>query len=251
MSQSSVKAVTFDLWDTLLVDDSDEPKRAAKGLRSKPDERRALVCEFLSRHEPVEREHVDVAYDVTDAAFRQVWYGQSITWEVKVRLQVLLSGLGRTLPASEFDELVKLHEEMELQVRPDLAPGVVDVLDALHGKYPLGVISDAIFSPGRVLARLLKSYDIEHFFDAFAFSDEVGCSKPTPLIFENTALKLNVEPGDIVHVGDREQKDVQGPHAVGARAVLCTVVRDRGSSETRAEAICSSFTDLPQILEEL
>ena len=38
-----VKAVTFDFWDTIVIDDSDEPKRAKRGLRSKPDERRHLL----------------------------------------------------------------------------------------------------------------------------------------------------------------------------------------------------------------
>ena len=43
-----IKAVTFDLWDTMVVDESDEPKRAAQGLRSKRDERRHLVWEALN-----------------------------------------------------------------------------------------------------------------------------------------------------------------------------------------------------------
>ena len=28
-----IKAVTFDLWDTVIHDESDEPNRAAQGLR--------------------------------------------------------------------------------------------------------------------------------------------------------------------------------------------------------------------------
>ncbi len=251
MSLSSVTAITFDLWDTLLVDDSDEPKRAANGLLPKKDARRALVFEFLNRHEPVAKAQVDVAFDVVDAAFNNVWYQQNVTWQVKVRLAVLLNGLGRTLPKTEFGELTKLLEEMELEVQPDLAPGVAEVLNRLHGKYRLGVISDAIFSPGRVLKQLLESYDIAHFFDAFAFSDEVGCSKPTPLIFKDAAQKLNVDPSGIVHIGDREQKDVKGAHQVGAKAVFCTVVKDRGSASTQAEAICANYVDLPRILEDL
>ena len=27
-----IQAVTFDFWDTLVIDDSDEPARAARGL---------------------------------------------------------------------------------------------------------------------------------------------------------------------------------------------------------------------------
>ena len=50
-----IKAVTFDLWDTIVHDDSDEPKRKAKGLRSKKAERRHLLWEALNRRPPSAR----------------------------------------------------------------------------------------------------------------------------------------------------------------------------------------------------
>jgi putative hydrolase of the HAD superfamily len=239
------------LWDTVLIDDSDEPKRAAQGLESKPLARRSLVRQFLARHEPISAEHIDLAYNTVDAAFRQVWYGQNVTWTVRQRLSVLLDGLGRRLPEQEFDELVRLHEDMELAVRPDLALGAAEALETLHGKCRLGVISDAIFSPGRALRQLLAHYDLLKLFDAFVFSDEIGCAKPDARVFEAAAGDLGVELREIVHIGDREPKDIEGPHAVGARAVLCTVVKDRGSEDTKADAICSDFSDLPAILERL
>jgi len=251
MSRAAIRAVTFDLWDTVLIDDSDEPKRAAQGLESKPLARRNLVRQFLARHEPISAEQVALAYNTVDAAFRQVWYGQNVTWTVRQRLSVLLDGLGRHLPQREFDELIRLHEEMELAVRPDLAVGAAEVLQNLRSKYRLGVISDAIFSPGRALRQLLEHYDLLKFFDAFVFSDEIGCAKPDARVFEAAAVDLGVEAGGIVHIGDREPKDVEGPHVVGARAVLCTVVKDRGSENTKADAICRDFSDLPAILESL
>ena len=64
-----IKAISFDLWDTVIHDDSDEPKRAAQGLRSKKDERRYLVWDALNRIEPIPCETVAIAYDVADAAF--------------------------------------------------------------------------------------------------------------------------------------------------------------------------------------
>ena len=127
MGRAVIRAITFDLWDTVLIDDSDEPKRAAQGLASKPDARRNLVCQFLARHKPISAEQVDLAYNTVDAAFRQVWYGQNVTWTVRQRLSVLLDGLGRHLCQAQFDELARLHEEMELEVRPDLAVGAVAV----------------------------------------------------------------------------------------------------------------------------
>jgi putative hydrolase of the HAD superfamily len=251
MAKAVIRAITFDLWDTVFVYDSDEPKRAAQGLASKQVERCNLVQEFLERHEPIAREMVELAYSTTNAAFHQTWYSQNITWTVRERLSVLLKGLGRDLPEAESNELVRLHEEMELAVRPDLAPGVAEALATLHGKYRIGVVSDVIFSPGRTLRKLLADYDILKFFGAFAFSDEVGCAKPSAALFEAAATGLGVELKDIVHIGDRESKDVEGAHAVGARAILCTAVKDRGSENSKADAICSSFVDLPAILEKL
>ena len=251
MDKAAIKAITFDLWDTVFIDDSDEPKRKAQGFAPKPVERRNLVQQFLDHHEPISRDLIDLAYDTTDAAFRQVWYGQNVTWTVSQRLSVLLKGLKRNLPEPEFDELVRLHEEMELLVRPDLASDVAEALSSLQGKYKMGVISDAIFSPGRALRQLLADYDIQKYFTSFIFSDEIGCAKPNAAVFEAAAEGLGVKSGEIVHIGDRELKDIDGPHAVGARAVLCTVVKDRCSENTTADAICSNFTDLPTILNKL
>ena len=239
------------MWDTVFIDDSDEPKRAVQGLLPKPAERRRLVHQFLERHEPIPIEHVELAYNTVDAAFHHVWYSQNITWTVRERLSVLLKALKRDLPETEFDELILLHEEMELVVRPNLAAGVAEAIGNLHGKYRIGVISDAIFSPGRALRKLLAHYDILKFFDAFVFSDEIGCSKPNVALFKAAAEALDVKPCEIVHIGDRELKDIKGPHDVGARAVLCTVVKDRSSKNTRADAVCSDFLALPDILEKL
>ena len=36
MAEARIRAITFDLWDTVFVDDSDEPKRADEGLAAKP-----------------------------------------------------------------------------------------------------------------------------------------------------------------------------------------------------------------------
>ncbi|MFH2131726.1 MAG: HAD family hydrolase [bacterium] len=251
MSQPKIKAVTFDLWDTVFIDDSDEPKRKAQNLNPKPIERRNLVESFLNRHQPIRRELVDLAYRTTDAAFRQVWYGQNVTWTVHERLSVLMKGLERELPAAEMAELVRLHEEMELTIQPDLAANIGTALAGLHGKYKLGVISDTIFSPGRVLKEILASYDLLKYFDYFVFSDEIGCAKPNPLVFEDVARGLGVELTEIAHVGDRREKDIDGPHAVGARGIYTTVVMNRGVDNCNADAICDNYLNLVEIVDRL
>ena len=243
-----IRVVTFDLWDTVFIDDSDEPKRLRQGLPSKPIERRELVHRFLSRHAPTDRGLVDCAYDTADSAFRYVWRHQHVTWPVEVRLQVVLAGLKRDLPEDEFKELVRLHEEMELRVRPDLVPGVAEALGTLRRQFSLAVVSDAIFTPGRALRELLAGYGLGNCFSAFAFSDEVGRSKPAPEMFRRAAELTGCHLEEIVHVGDREHNDIAGAKDAGCRAVLFAGVVDRDSANTRADAVCRDFAELPAII---
>jgi putative hydrolase of the HAD superfamily len=252
MGTQKIQVITFDLWDTVFIDDSDEPKRARQHLSPKPIERRNLVERALQESgNPIARNLIDIAYDTTDVAFYQVWYGQHLTWTVAERLSVLLKGLGRELAPDQFDELVRLHEDMELDPVPDLAPHIAAILAQLQGQYRLAVISDAIFTPGRGLRRLLAHYDLLQYFDAFAFSDELGCSKPCTRMFQAISESLNIPLESIVHIGDREQKDVAGVQAVGAQAIFTTVVKDRGGEQTQAQALCSDYLTLPALLEKL
>ena len=118
-------------------------------------------------------------------------------------------------------------------------------------RYALAVVSDAIFSPGRALRDLLKNHDLLGYFDAFVFSDEVGCSKPQAPMFRIAAEALGIDLSEIVHIGDRDQNDVKGPQALGARAVLFTAVKDRGKDTTTADAVCEKYEDLPGIIASL
>ena len=253
MIQPRIRAISFDLWDTLFVDDSDEPKRKEQGLPDKATARRTLVHEALCRHADIERLRVDAAYDAVDAAFRKVWDQQHVTWTVRDRLTVLLNSLGRELPPDELAELIRAHEEMELEVSPDLIPGVKQALDELHeAGFRLGVISDTVFSPGRTLRVLLEREGLLGLFDALVFSDEVLRSKPDPAVVLRACDALGVAPQELVHVGDRAEKDVSGPHAVGARAILCAAGRDRhGAQPTGAEGRFDDYAQLPALINEL
>jgi putative hydrolase of the HAD superfamily len=246
-----IGAITFDLWDTVLIDDSDEPKRATAGLAPKARARRALVAEALQQHGPIDRRLIDCAYDTADAAFRRVWYGQHVTWSVAERLDVVLSGLDRALPADQRAALIERHERMELEICPDLVAGAGDFIAHQAQRRPLVVISDAIFSPGWALRELLRHHGLEQHFCGFVFSDEFGAAKPQPSLFHRAAELAGVPVEQLLHIGDREAKDVAGARGVGARAVLFTAVRDRSEGRTRADAVCNSYAQLAEILAEI
>ena len=246
-----IHAVSFDLWDTIIHDDSDEPKRAVAGLPPKREVRRALVRDALAAHDPVAAEVADAAYDAADTAFTKVWHEQHVTWTVADRLSVVLGGLGRELPGEVLADVVARIEVMELDVMPDPVPGIADAIEALAARHPLAVVSDAIHSPGRCLREWLERHRLLHHFGAFAFSDEVGRSKPHPDMFMRAAAGLGVEVGEMLHIGDREHNDVRGPHALGMKAILFTATRDRDRAGTTADAVCERAADLPAVVERL
>jgi putative hydrolase of the HAD superfamily len=246
-----IKAVTFDLWDTIVYDDSDEPKRAAQGLRSKREERRHLVWQALERLGSIDPATVATAYDVADAAFNKVWHHQHITWMIAERLQVVLDGLGRSLPEADFEAVVEAHEVMEVEIYPEAIEGVREALAALSERYKLCVVSDTIVTPGTGLRALLGKHDLLDYFSGFAFSDEVGRSKPHRAMFESAARQLGVEFFQMVHVGDRDHNDVKGPQALGAKAILFTASRDTDKDNTTADAICERHADLPATVDRL
>jgi HAD superfamily hydrolase (TIGR01549 family) len=246
-----IKAITFDLWDTVFIDDTDEPKRKAAGKPTKAVERRELVKQFIDKHRPISQEIVNAAYNAQDAAFRKAWHDQHVTWSVNERLEIVLKGLNVTLPKDEMAELVRLHEVMELEFSPNFVPGVHEAIKSLSEKYKLGVISDAIFSPGRSLRKLLEDEGLLKYFSTFAFSDEVGCSKPAECMFNSAKEGLGVEFSEIVHIGDREHNDILGPEKMGMKSILCLAALNRGSDPNRADAWFENYSELPNIVDSL
>ncbi|HXF64219.1 MAG TPA: HAD family hydrolase [Caldilineaceae bacterium] len=254
-----VAAITFDFWDTIAVDDSDEPKRAALGLPTKAEARvRLFVDRIVARYPHITRAQAAEAFHRANLHFRDVWQNGHQTPGVPARLYDAYAYLGlRPGPgeyarlAREVDELVREIETMEIRIPPDFAPGVHDTLPLLAQDYKLGIISDTIHTHGRGLRHLLQSQGLLQYFSYFVFSDEIGAAKPSPRVFRQAALGLGLPPHQIVHIGDRESNDVAGPLAVGMSAILFTGIVDRGSSRTRAHAVCRNFRDLPALVRRL
>ena len=98
----------------------------------------------------------------------------------------------------------------------------------------------------------MKGEGLLQYFDHFVFSDEIGNSKPQPIVFESAITNFGVKPNELIHIGDREHNDILGPKNVGMRALLCTAAIDRGGSEnTQADAIFSDYKELPSIIKSM
>jgi putative hydrolase of the HAD superfamily len=251
-----IEAITFDFWDTIAVDDSDEPKRRRLGLPSKAEARVQLFVEHIAAHYPhISPAGAAEAYRSANERFRHDWHMQQRTPSVRQRIGYAYDCLGiRSAPGGyaqllrEIDTLARTIETMEVRIAPDFTPQVHWALQTLAKEYQLGIISDAIHTTGRGIRHLLYQHGLGHYFRFMIFSDEVGASKPSPKVFRYASQALGLPPEKFVHVGDRESNDILGPLAVGMRSILFTGVVDRGSERTRATAICRQFADLPDIV---
>ena len=50
-------------------------------------------------------------------------------------------------------------------------------------------------------------------------SEDVGSYKPMPDIFNETLSRLDMDPSEVLYVGDRQYEDVEGPMSIGMKAV--------------------------------
>jgi len=254
-----IEAITFDFWDTLAVDDSDELKRAQLGLPSKADARLELFADHIGRYYPaIAPQRTAEAYRLANERFRHAWHTEHRTPGVRQRIFYAYEELGiRAAPGKlsallrEIDLLSREIETMEVRITPTFVPGVEWTLQTLAQEYRLGVISDAVHTTGRGIRHLLYQHGLLPYFRFFVFSDEVGASKPSPRVFRIAAQEAGLPVEKIAHIGDRESNDVLGPLAVGMHAILFTGVVDRGSARTRASAVCHSLGELPNLVRRM
>ena len=246
-----IKAITFDVWDTLLRDNSDEEKRVSLGLPSKMTVReRLLVREIRAYHPSVEEDQILEAWKEANRWLKHSWKEEFFIPSVSGLLQYVYSKLGVSITPG-FERLVDEFESMEEDIAPALVDGAAEVIEKLAENYRLGIIADTAFTPGLKVRKILEYYGLLKFFKVMIFSDEIGSTKPFERGFRLASQFLGAEPSEMVHIGDREERDIKGAHEFGMKAILFTGVLDRGSRNTSADAVCRNFSFLPGILEEL
>jgi putative hydrolase of the HAD superfamily len=86
-------------------------------------------------------------------------------------------------------------------------PEMFEVLDALKGKYKLGVITNGYSSVQREKIRMIG---VENYFDDIVVSGEEEVEKPDPRIFLLSCEHLGVKPEEAVFIGDYYPNDIAG-----------------------------------------
>lgn len=93
-----------------------------------------------------------------------------------------------------------------------LVPHAVQLLDYLHPKYRLFILSNGF---QELQARKMRTSGILHYFTDIILSDHIGVNKPDRRIFEYALEKSGSRREDSLMVGDMFETDIAGAHAIG------------------------------------
>ena len=225
VTSDQITTVTFDLWQTLLLD--------TRELGSA----RALVRlegtqQALNRFgEDYELEHIREAYracyqhcrlireDGLDISFRE---------QVEVFVNNISDNLVERLDPESFQEIVRVYADSFLTHPPTPHKRALAVLkDVKAMGLRIGLISNTGTTPGATFRLFLNQHGMLSYFDALTFSDEVKLAKPNEKMFLMTLRDMGVSPSESVHVGDHVINDVVGAKRSGMRTVWITGFYER------------------------
>lgn len=236
-----IKAVLFDFSSTLI----DSPAWMALEIRRLPQDAFELLAadghiaplgaEQLAQAESIFRH----AREVANSAGRETSHVDD--------LSSMVAALGLQDQVSQVlveQTVAALHRQCLSKVT--LITGATETLMELQARdYRLSVISNAAYSP--FLTWALERFEILHFFETILVSADVGVRKPALEIFQIALEQLELEPADVVYVGDDFQKDVAAPKQLGMRAIW---FRPDGAApspgaQATADAIVGELIQIP------
>lgn len=213
-----LKAIAFDLWETLITDTPELSRRQERIRLTRMEEILA------ARGYPAAAERIETAY-------RKLWHRcQELYWssdlDVPCRRQIehFLEALEldpATFDTRVLDELEAAYASAALDVPPSAVDGAREVLEAIRAReLRVGLISNTGRTPGSVLRGVLDHLGLARSIDAMVFSNEHGECKPRASIFERLRCDLEVRYDEMLFVGDNLYVDVYGAQSCGMRAVL-------------------------------
>ena len=190
---SAITAVTFDLWQTLLLD-----QREVGRIRTQT--RLDDVGEILSRvGEAQDAAVVSQAYWDCARRCQEIREGlRDISFREQVELFVegISPGLVSRLPEPVLQEIAAAYGDSFFIHPPRPHPDGVGVLrEVKEMGLRIGLISNTGMTPGVSFRRFLEQHGMLEFFDVLTFSDEVRLAKPAAEIFLLTLRALDAEPG--------------------------------------------------------
>jgi len=206
---------SFDLRLTLI---KSHPEFKAKRVE--------LFSSFFNVDKPIEEVAKTVKYyDDLCNTINEVTGGNIDTFEIYLMILGALNVDVKSLNREKLNEFYNKSEELFLEYRP------VVIFENIHDFFEdiknqgktINILSNTGFIKGTTMRKFLIHENPDQYIDFHIYSDEINCSKPNPLIFQE--VKKNIKDQDlpmnrILHIGDNLVADYQGAKNFGFSAHL-------------------------------
>ncbi len=201
----NIKFIYFDL-DNTIFDHKRAEQTTLRGLHSQRPElfTHASQNEFLKTY-----------HDINTKLWRDFANNEITADELKMKRFTLTLSQLKVDPELAFDMSVEYSGNYSQQTF--MVNDALEILTYLKPKYRLGILSNGFTETQN---RKIKNLNIGSFFEHFIYSGEVGALKPSPLIFEAARTAADVEPDELIYVGDSYQADVLGAKAAQWQAIF-------------------------------
>lgn len=240
------RAVFID-WDDTIGDFHGAAKKALQEMYDKYH-----LCNYFASHEEfislykphnIElwdkygKDLVSKEYLSFDRFFYPLMHGSKVCDRLDKSIRLELCTLADRL-SEDFLHMTTAHFA--------LLEGAEDLIRYLAAKYPLTVVTNGFIEVQ------YEKFDKSGLKDCFAhivLSEEVGCQKPNPRIFEE-ALRMNgLDASEVVMIGDSFSSDITGANTVGIDTIWLAQP-DTMTDEQRHAAtyIVTSLQEIKQIL---
>ncbi len=155
----------------------------------------------------------------------------------------------RALPAGKLEQLPLLLAETyraASRYRLQAYPGVEETLRQLHGRYRLAAVSD-----GQTAYAVpeLHAVGLAGFFDPIIVSGTFGYRKPDPRMFVTALAAMDLEPSQVLFVGNDMYRDIYGAQRVGMKSVFFRSSQGTQDKEgVSPDYIIYNFSELPNAI---
>ena len=237
-----IKAVLFDMFDTLMLIEKDHEFY-------RPSIRRMYnyLCSVgvdvpFERFEETYIHERDKLFAEADLTFEEPHFNVRVAATLTalgycydVKSSVVAEATGEF--CEEFMKYVKIDADAEA------------TLKSLKEKYRLGMVSN--FAIPECVLKLLNEGGIEKLFDVIVISGAVNRRKPHEEIFKSTLKLMHLKPSEAVFVGDTIDADIEGAKAVGMKAVYIERRTQNASKKYLPDGTIKRLCELPALLAGL
>lgn len=233
---STIRAVFFDLYDTLIG--FDPPREVIQGRAMEPFGMAS------------DKDGFDAGYALADALMAEQTAQaplSALSPEAQSDFfahyeQLVLRGAGHEVDLETAGDVWRSVRKQEYGFA--LYDDVTPVLDGLRSAgFVVGVVTN-MSRPGEDVA---SSMGFSSNVDFTLSSMDVGASKPDPKMFRAALSRAGVEPAQAAHVGDQLETDIDGARSAGINPILI----DRHSAAVDYDACprITTMAELPAVLD--